>query len=328
MKKTLSLVLALVLCLSVFSVLAADTEVIITGTNGPGDTQSLGHEEWARRLNEMGGWNAKALVSSEMGNTDDVLEAGMMGEPVIASSDPSRLAAYAPGMGILMMPYLLDSYDQLDGLMETELYKGWVTELREKGVVLLTANGLTGWRNWVTNKPINKPEDLSGLKIRTMGNPIAINSVNAMGGIATPMAQSEAYNGIETKVIDGGEWQVPTIFSARFYEVCSDISLSQHFLLTCDMVTGAAWFDTLSAEQQEELTTSCVQNYKDNQALVIEYEQKYLDDMIASGVTVTTPDREAFRAASAHLYADPATTGGVDYEALRIELYEQLGINN
>ena len=328
MKKTLSLVLALVLCLSVFSALAADTEVIITGTNGPGDTQSLGHEEWARRLNEMGGWNAKALVSSEMGNTDDVLEAGMMGEPVIASSDPSRLAAYAPGMGILMMPYLLDSYDQLDGLKETELYKGWVTELREKGVVLLTANGLTGWRNWVTNKPINKPEDLSGLKIRTMGNPIAINSVNAMGGIATPMAQSEAYNGIETKVIDGGEWQVPTIFSARFYEVCSDISLSQHFLLTCDMVTGAAWFDTLSAEQQEELTTSCVQNYKDNQALVIEYEQKYLDDMIASGVTVTTPDREAFRAASAHLYADPATTGGVDYEALRIELYEQLGINN
>lgn len=328
MKKTLSLVLALVLCLSVFSALAADTEVIITGTNGPGDTQSLGHEEWARRLNELGGWNAKALVSSEMGNTDDVLEAGMMGEPVIASSDPSRLAAYAPGMGILMMPYLLDSYDQLDGLMETELYKGWVAELREKGVVLLTANGLTGWRNWVTNKPINKPEDLSGLKIRTMGNPIAINSVNAMGGIATPMAQSEAYNGIETKVIDGGEWQIPTIFSARFYEVCSDISLSQHFLLTCDMVTGAAWFDTLSAEQQEELTTSCVQNYKDNQALVIEYEQKYLDEMIASGVTVTTPDREAFRAASAHLYADPATTGGVDYEALRIELYEQLGINN
>ena len=327
MKKLLSLVLALVLCLGVLSAFAADTEVIVTGTNGPGDTQSLGHEEWARRLNEMGGWNAKALVSSEMGNTDDVLEAGMMGEPVIASSDPSRLAAYAPGMGILMMPYLLDSYDQLDNLMETELYKGWVAELREKGIVLLTANGLTGWRNWVTNKPIEKPEDLNGLKIRTMGNAIAINSVNAMGAIATPMAQSEAYNGIETKVIDGGEWQIPTIFSSRFYEVCKDISLSQHFLLTCDMVTGTAWFDTLSDEQQEQLTTSCVQNYKDNQALVIEYEQKYLDDMQADGVTVTTPDRDAFREATAYLYADASTTGGVDYEALRVELYNQLGIS-
>lgn len=324
-KKILSLVLALALCLTFVSALA-DTEVIITGTNGPGDTQSMGHEEWARRLNEMGGWNAKALVSSEMGNTDDVTEAGMMGEPVIASSDPSRLAAYCPGIGILMMPYLLDSYDQLSGLMETDLYKSWVEELRGKGIVLLTANGLTGWRNWVTNKPITKPEDLAGLKIRTMGNPIAINSVNAMGAIATPMAQSEAYNGIQTKVIDGGEWQIPTIYSAKFYEVCKDISLSHHFLLTCDMVCGVAWFDTLSAEQQEQLSTSCVQNYKDNQALVLEYEVKYLDEMKTMGVTVTEPDRDAFRAATASLYADPATTGGADFEALRTELYAQLGI--
>ena len=149
-KKLISLLLALVLVLTATAALAA-TEVIITGTNGPGDTQSMAHEEWARRLNEMGGWDAKALVSSEMGNTDDVLEAGMMGEPLIASSDPSRIAAYCPGIGILMMPYLLDSYDQLDGLMETELYQGWVEELRSKGIVLLTANGLTGWRNWVTN---------------------------------------------------------------------------------------------------------------------------------------------------------------------------------
>lgn len=324
-KKILSLLLALALCLTM-TVAMAETEVIITGTNGPGDTQSMAHEEWARRLNEMGGWDAKALVSSEMGSTDDVLEAGMMGEPVIASSDPSRLASYVPGIGILMMPYLLDSYDQLDGLMETELYKEWVADLREQGIVLLTANGLTGWRNWVTNKPIEKPEDLNGLKIRTMGNAIAINSVNAMGAIATPMNQSDCYNAIQTKVIDGGEWQIPTIYSSKFYEVCSNISLSQHFLLTCDMVCGAAWFDTLSAEQQEQLTTSCVQNYKDNQALVIEYEEKYLEEMKAAGVTVTVPDREAFRAATEHLYSDPATTGGADYEALRTELYEQLGI--
>jgi len=325
-KKILALVLTLALCLTVFSAMAEGTKVIITGTNGPGDTQSMGHEEWAKRLNEMGGWDASALVSSEMGSTDEVLEQGMLGEPVIASTDPSRLAAYCPGIGILMMPYLLDSYDQLSGLMETDLYKSWVEELRGQGIVLLTANGLTGWRNWVTNKVINEPADLNGLKIRTMGNAIAINSVNAMGAIATPMAQSEAYNGIQTKVIDGGEWQIPTIYSSKFYEVCSNISLSHHFLLTCDMACGVAWFDTLSAEQQEQLTTSCVQNYKDNQALVVEYEDKYLAEMEANGITVTEPDRDAFKAATASLYSDPETTGGADYNALREELYKELGI--
>lgn len=303
------------------------TSLTICGTNGVGDTQSMAHEEFAKRLNALGGWDAKAMVSSEMGSTDDVLEQGLNGAGVTAASDPARIASYVPEIGILMMPYLLDDYAQLDKLMDTELYKGWYDQLKEQGIVLLTNNCLTGWRNWVTNKEINKPEDLKGLKIRTMGSPIALNSVNAMGAIATPMNQSEAYNAISTKVIDGGEWQVPTIYSSKFYEVCKNISLSHHFLLTGSIVCGTSWYDTLSEEQQTQLSTTAVETYKDNQAIVIEYEEKYLKEMEAAGVKITTPDREAFKAASEKLYSDPATTGGPDFEALRAELYKQLGIS-
>jgi TRAP-type C4-dicarboxylate transport system substrate-binding protein len=335
----LALVLGLVLIAGVFAggggqqssggaAAAAPTKLTICGTNGVGDTQSMAHEEFAKRLNAFGGWAADAKVSSEMGNTDDVLEQGIQGAPVIAASDPSRLAAYVPEFGILMMPYLLESYAQLDNLMDTALYKDWVQKLRAKGLVLLTNNCLTGWRDWITNRPINKPEDLRGLKIRTMGNPIAINSVNAMGGIATPMAQNEAYNAIATKVIDGGEWQLPTVYSSKFYEVCKNISLSQHFLLTGSIVCGAAWYDKLSPTQQKQLSETAVKTYKDNQELVNKYEKEYLDEMRTKyGVAVIdNPDRAAFKAASAHLYADKATTGGADYEALRTELYKQLGI--
>lgn len=329
-KQRIALLVSLVLMLGLIGavgVIAEEkTKVIIAGTNGIGDTQSMAHEELARRLNEMGGWDAVAMVSGEMGGTDDAMEQGMNGVGILVASDPSRLAAYCPGIGLLMMPYLLSDYSQLDNLMETELYKQWVEELRGKGIVLLTNNCLTGWRNWITNKVIEKPEDLNGLKIRTMGNPIAINSVNAMGAIATPMSQGEAYNAIATKVIDGGEWQLPTVYSSKFYEVCKNISLSKHFLLTGSIVCGTAWFDTLSEKQQQELMQACVETYKDNQKLVTEYEQKYLDEMVANGVTVTAPDLEAFRQATVHLYADPATTGGADYEALRVELYKQLGV--
>lgn len=305
----------------------AGTKLTICGTNGIGDTQSMAHEELASRLNALGGWDANAMVSSEMGSTDDVLEQSMQGAPLIIASDPARIASYVPGIGLLMMPYLFDDYSQLDSLMETELYQQWCDELRAEGLVLLTNNCLTGWRNWVTNVEINEPADLNGLKIRTMGSAIATNSVNAMGAIATPMNQSECYNAITTKVIDGGEWQIPTIYSSRFYEVCNNISLSHHFLLTGSIVTGTAWFDTLSEQQQTELTENAVQTYKDNQALVVEYEQKYLEGMQAAGVVVTTPNREAFKEATAHLYSDMNTTGGEDFEALRAELYQQLGIS-
>jgi TRAP-type C4-dicarboxylate transport system substrate-binding protein len=308
---------------------AAKTKLTICGTNGVGDTQSMAHEEFAKRLNALGGWDAVAKVSSEMGSTDDVTEQAKDGSPVIAASDPSRLANYVPEFGILMMPYLLSDYSQLDNLMETALYKEWTRKLRDQGLVLLTNNCLTGWRNWVTNRPINKPSDLNGLKIRTMGNPIATNSVNAMGAIATPMNQSECYNAITTKVIDGGEWQLPTIYSSKFYEVCKNISLSHHFLLTGSIVVGAKWFDSLSKEQQTQLVETAVATYKDNQTIVREYEQKYLDEMRTKyGVAVVeNPDRDAFKAATAYLYADKATTGGADFEVLRTELYKQLGVN-
>jgi TRAP-type C4-dicarboxylate transport system substrate-binding protein len=149
-----------------------------------------------------------------------------------------------------------------------------------------------------------------------------------MGAIATPMNQNEAYNAMATRVIDGGEWQLPTIYSSRFYEVAKNISLSRHFLLTGSIVTGVRWFDSLSAEQQRQLSETAVQTYKDNQAIVIEYEQRYLDEMRTRfGVTVEeNPDRRAFQQATAHLYADRATTGGADFERLRTELYRQLGI--
>ncbi|MDR1931715.1 MAG: C4-dicarboxylate TRAP transporter substrate-binding protein [Spirochaetales bacterium] len=307
---------------------AALTKLTICGTNGVGDTQSMAHEEFAKRLNDLGGWDVVAKVSSEMGSTDDVTEQAMDGAPVIAASDPSRLAAYVPEFGVLMMPFLLSDYSQLDNLMDTPLYKDWTEKLRGQGLILLTNNCLTGWRNWVTNKPIKKPADLKGLKIRTMGNPIAINSVNAMGAIATPMNQNECYNAISTKVIDGGEWQLPTVYSSKFYEVCKNISLSRHFLLTGSIVCGSAWYDSLSKEQQTQLSETAVKTYKDNQTIVIEYEKKYLDEMRDSfGVAVEeNPDRDAFKAATAHLYADKATTGGADYEVLRTELYKQLGI--
>ena len=333
-KSALMLILGLVLVTGMFAAGGSQgapgalTKLTICGTNGVGDTQSMAHEEFARRLNALGGWDAIARVSSEMGNTDDVTEQAINGAPVIAASDPSRLAAYAPEFGILMMPYLLSDYSQLDNLMDTPLYKEWVQKLRARGLVLLTNNCLTGWRNWVTNKPIRTPADLNGVKIRTMGNPIAINSVNAMGAVATPMNQNEAYNAIATRVIDGGEWQLPTVYSSKFYEVCKNISLSRHFLLTGSIVCGTAWYDTLSREQQAQLSDLAVRTYKDNQELVIKYEKEYLDEMRDRyGVAVEeNPDRRAFQAATAHLYADRATTGGADYEMLRTELYRQLGI--
>ena len=177
--KTLAFVIVLSIALSSFASAFAATPIIITGTNGKGDTQSIAHENFAEKLNETGLFDAVAMVSSEMGSTDDVLEQAMAGAGVVAATDPARLAAYVPEFGILMMPYMFDSYDEIDTLLETELYAQWKQMLYDKGLVLLTNNGITGFRNYVTNKEIVEPADLAGLKIRTMGSAIASASALA-----------------------------------------------------------------------------------------------------------------------------------------------------
>ena len=330
MKKFISLTLALAmifaLCLSGSAFADDKASIIITGTNGPGDTQSVAHENFAAALNDLGDWDAVALVSSEMGSTDDVLEQALTGANVVASSDPSRLASYVPEFGILMMPYMFDSYDQLNTLLETELYAKWQQDFKDQGLVLLCNNFPTGFRMFVCNNEVNTPADLKGVKIRTMGSAIAVNSVNAMGATAVSMAQSDAYNGIETGVVDGGEWQIPTIYSLRMYEVCKNISLTKHFLLTCSVVCGDKWFSTLTDNQQVELSDTAVKVYGEAKDMVVEFEDKYLQEMKDMGVTVTEPDIDSFKDATAFLFSDEATTGGVDYNALRVELYKQMGI--
>lgn len=301
--------------------------VTICGTNGPGDTQSNAHEELARVLNSYGDWNATAMVSGEMGATDDVLEQAMVGAGVIAATDPARLASYVPEIGILMMPYMFDNYDQLDNLLNTDMYKEWQDKLEKQGLVLLTNNCITGFRNFVTKKEVTKPADLQGQKIRTMGSAIAVNSVNAMGAVATAMAQSDAYNGIETGVVDGGEWQIPTIYSLRMYEVCSHMSLTRHFLLTGSIVCGSAWFNTLTERQQNELREAAVEVYGKTKEAVMEDEVQFTAEMQEKGLIVDEPDLDAFRKATEYLYSDSNTTGGVDFLALRDELYTQMGIS-
>lgn len=100
-KRRMAMLLSLALLLGIFggvSALAEEkTKVIIAGTNGVGDTQSMAHEELARRLNEMGGWDAVAMVSGEMGGTDDAMEQGMNGVGILVASDPPPPGGVQPG---------------------------------------------------------------------------------------------------------------------------------------------------------------------------------------------------------------------------------------
>lgn len=297
-------------------------KMFIAGTSGATDTQSLGHFELKRRLEKVsnGFFDVDVKIDGVMGETNDVTEQAREGVPVLNATDPGRIASFVPDYGVIQMPYVFPDYTSLNKLKDIKLYKKWEKDFEAKGLKLVTSNGYSGARSWVANKPIRTPADLSGMKIRTIGSPLFVKSINAMGGIATAIPWGETYQALDQKVVDGTEAQIPGIYAMKFYEVANTVSMSEHFYLIAAMVTGTKFFNSLPEKQQGNLMTQAFETYRDNQDVLKKKSAEYITEMEGKGVTFVKIDKAPFIKAVQPVYAE------LGYTKLRAELYKELGL--
>lgn len=301
---------------------AKSTKFFIAGTSGAEDTQSMGHFELEKRLEAAseGFFDVEVKINGVMGETDDVTEQAREGVPVMCASDPGRMASFVPEYGLIQMPYIFPDYSYLNKVMDTDMYKRWEKAFEEKGIKLVTSNCYSGARSWVTDFPVEKPEDLQGVKIRTIGSDLFVKSVNAMGAVATALPWGETYQGIEQGVVDGCEAQIPGIYAMRFYEVNDHVSLSEHFMLIGSMVTGTKFFNSLPEEYQTMLMTQAFETYKDNQQVLLAKSDEFIKEMEEYGMTFVEIDKTPFVEAVQPVYEE------LGYAELRDELYAELGL--
>lgn len=222
-------------------------------TQSETDLQSQSLTAVAEKLAKAtdGNFKAETFFSSSLGDTDDLLEQGMQGAAVLTVTDPSRLASFVPDFGILGMPYIMDDYTGLNKVMQTDLYDEWMQQFADQGIWVVTSNWYSGARNFCLNKKVNKPEDLQGQRIRTIGNEICTTAVNAMGAVATPMSWSEVYTSIQQGALDGAEVQTSSFYATRLWEVVNTLNRTEHFQLIGCAATGTGFRDSLSADYQK-----------------------------------------------------------------------------
>lgn len=133
--------------------------------------------------------DVKVFPSGQLGNDEDVIEQAIQGAGVAVNTDPARMGTYVKDMGILMMGYFADSYDECYKITQTETFKKWEEELATKhGIRVLSFNFYDGPRHFMTNNEVKKPADLANQRIRTIGSEVCIETLNALG--ATPVAMS------------------------------------------------------------------------------------------------------------------------------------------
>ncbi|WP_027064637.1 TRAP transporter substrate-binding protein [Maribacter sp. Hel_I_7] len=232
--------------------------------------------------------------SQQLGTERECLELLQIGSLDMTKVSVGVLENFAPKMKVLGLPFLFrdrqHSFNVLDGpigeMLLNDGEKYWL-----KGLGYYDA----GSRSFYTmNKPIEKPEDLVGEKIRVMESATAVNMVKALGGSPTPISWGELYTSLQQGVVDGAENNPPSFYLSRHYEVCKYYSLDEHTVLPDVLLMGTYVFDKLNEQERKWLKEAVTESVKYQRILWAEAEEEALREVQKAGVQVIRPDKSLF----------------------------------
>ena len=234
--------------------------------NNPDHPTSLGVKKFAELVAAKSGGKitVKEYPSSQLGNElqqQSALQGGVQ-EMLVAST--TSLAGIVKEFGLFDFPFLFSNARQADAMVDGPMGKMLTGKLAEKGVVVLAFFDL-GFRN-VTNskRPITKAEDLEGLKLRVIPNPVFLETFKTFKANPIPMPFAELYGALESKAVDGQENPYAVILSSKLYEVNKFVSGTNHVYATNPVQISKRFWDKLSPAEQKLLQDAAIeaQNYQ------------------------------------------------------------------
>jgi len=287
----------------------ADKLVLKFGHVGkPGSLFDMCANEFAKRANAALGDKAEVQVfgSSQLGKDNELLQKIKLGQ-VTFSLPSSVMSSVSDQFGVFEMPYIIKDRDHMKrvegALMDSVLQPA----AKAKGYRIL-ALWENGFRHITNNvRPINKPEDLAGIKLRTPKGAWRVKMFKAYGANPSPMAFSEVFTALKTGVIDGQENPYAQIASAKFQEVQKYLSITGHVYTPGYVVVSEEHFSKLPADVQQIVAKVA----QETQAYVYETAAKLETDLLAElkagGIEVNTADKDAFITASKPIYDEFAS---------------------
>jgi len=310
--------------------LAAGTLKYLLGV--PGIAFNDGVDRFAALVKERSGgaMTVQVFPGSQLGSERDFVEQVKTGVIQMALTGPINIAIYDGwgAVGALGMPYIIkgDTEAQLaPKLMKLARSPLLVQEIGEKGA---KASGIRtvdmGWwfgeRHMTTSakKQVLKPEDVKGLKIRTMDTPVAQAAMVALGASATPMAVAELYSALQMGVVDGQENPTNIIWSRKFQEVQKYLSLTGHMAMNLVIIINDQFYQGLTPEARQLIEKAAMDAGDYQSDLALKANAKNVEDIRSAGVTVATVNRADFAEATKDAWKPfEATFGAGMYEKIR-----------
>ncbi len=230
-------------------------------------------------------------VLGEQGSMAEFIRTGALEMAIVPCSVPE---GYDSDFAIVGAPYLYQDMDHLRRATETGVFSELFHSTRKFNFEVLTVY-TAGERNIYSDKPINSPEDLSGMIVRVNDSPTYLNMVKCMGGVGTVMSQSEVYTALQQGVIDAGENSERVYTDFKHYEVAPYYSYTKHIVHPDVVLASTNFLDNLSAEDRaifDKLVLDSTNYEFDAFKKSVEEGKK---DAEAHGAKFVYPDVEAFR---------------------------------
>lgn len=275
----------------------------------PGSLFEKSANEFARCANAALGDKAEVQTfgSSQLGNDQEMLQKIKLGQ--IAFSLPSSvMSSVASEYGVFEMPYIIKDRDHMRRIQAAMMDKVFQPAVNAKGyeIIGLMENGFRHITN--NTRPINKPADLAGIKLRTPKGAWRVKMFKLYGANPTPMAFSEVFTALKTGVIDGQENPYAQIWSAKFQEVQKYLSITDHVYTPAFVITSKDYFAKLPADVQGVLRKCGKESQDYVYKEAARMEEELLKNLKDGGIQVNVADKNAFIAASKPIYDEFAAS--------------------
>ena len=285
---------------------------MIAGTTTPdAHPYNLGLVKMGELINEKTNGAVKLDVfgNSQLGGERDLIEGLQLGSVQVTCVSTAPLSGFTDMFLVFDLPFIFETTEQARAVMDSEVGEQILHSVDEQGLVGL-AWFENGFRNVTNNvKPVTVPDDLKGIKIRTMENPIHMAAFKIMGADPTPMALGDVFTALQQGTIDAEENPVPIVETNKFYEVQKYISMTGHLFSPAPVFIGKDYFESLPAEYQDAIKEAADEATPYQREQIDEQNVSGLESLKSNGMEANEVEKAPFQDATKSVYDEYVKEG-------------------
>ncbi len=285
----------------------AQTSMKISISIAQNSHQGIGIDTFAKEVEKRtaGRIKVQPFYSGSLGGERESIEAVQLGTQELTLTSTGPVPNFVPDARILDIPFLFRDKAHARAVLDGPIGQELLSKFEPKGFKALAwaENGVRHMTN--SKRAVNAPEDLKGLKMRTMENPVHVAAYKGFGIVTTPMAFPEVFTALQQGTVDGQENPLSVIMSAKFDQVQKHLSLTGHVYSPAIFLMNKASFDKLSAADKTAFIDAAKEATKANRARVDEDDAKGVAELRSKGMNVIeNVDKAKFVSALTTVNAD------------------------